>query len=124
MTGDELKKQIEAFAPLLISIVLLVNTYLSAKGLPCIGLTDENITTIVSGIASAASVIWTWWVNNNVTNDAQTSQLVLNCMKDGFITDQEVRNFIINKMNDLTKADPNEVKEAVEQSEKLDDTEK
>lgn len=121
MTGDKLKEQIEAFAPLLISIVLLVNTFLSAKGLPCIGLTDENITTLVSGIASAVAVIYTWWTNNNVTEDAQISQLVLKCMKDGLISGGEVRDFLINKMNDLSTADPVEVADVVERSEKLDD---
>lgn len=123
MNGDKLKEQIMAFAPLLVSIVLLINTYLSSKGLPCIGLTETDITTLVSGIASVAAVIWTWWTNNNVTENAQISQLVLDSIKSGILSQDDVLNFIEAKANEAYKGENHteeEVKEIVDRSEYLD----
>lgn len=94
MTGEQIKERILAFAPLLISAVTLINTFLSLKGLPCISIADTDITTTVSAIAGIVSVVWSWWTNNNVTQAAQTSQQVLNGLKDGSITEQQVENLV------------------------------
>lgn len=94
MTGEQLKEKILAFAPLLISAVTLLNTFLSLKGLPCLTIADTDITTTVSAIASIVAVVWTWWTNNNVTPDAQVSQKVLDELKNGSITTEQVEQFV------------------------------
>ena len=96
--GDELKEKILAFAPLVVSLVLLINTFLSAKGLPCIGLTDNDITTLISSIATVVSVIYTWWYNNNVSPNAQTSQVVLDVMNKGYLSREKVLMFVEENM--------------------------
>ncbi len=132
MTSQELKEQIMAFAPLLTSIVLIVNTFLSAKGLPCLGITDTDVTTLVSGIASAAAVIWTWWTNNNVTPYAQVAQEVLNALKSGLISTQDVLDFLQTKLNQpvpetevpgFTEQEADEIVERVDELDNSDPSE-
>lgn len=123
MSKEELKQQIMAFAPLIISIITLVNTFLSAKGMPCIEIENETITQAVSAIATIVSLLWAWWKNNNVTEDSQISQQVLSCMKSGLISGNEVLEFLNEKLNSTPIEDisvEEEVKEAVQHSEDLD----
>ena len=123
MTKEEVKEFIEAFAPLIISIVTLTNMVLSMKGLPCIEIDSATITQAVSGIAGAVSLIVAWWKNNNVTEDSQISQQVLSCMKSGLISGDEVLDFLDKKLDSSpfeTETVEEEVKEAVQHSEDID----
>ena len=36
---------------------------------------------VVLSIASAATILWSWWFNQNVTSEAQQAQLVLRQLK-------------------------------------------
>lgn len=123
MNSDQLKQQIQAFAPLIISALTLTNTFLSMKGLPCIEIDNANITQAVSAIATIVSVVWAWWQNNNVTGKSQVSQKVLSALKSGTVTDNEVEEFLDDKTNPAPaeeKTVKEEVKEAVQHSEDLD----
>ena len=123
MTGEQLKEQIEAFAPLLISILTLTNTFLSMKGMPCIQIDNATITQAVSAAATIVSVVWAWWRNNNVTEKAKISQEVLYGMKTGIVSDDEVLNFLNDQIQGAPIEDvpvEEEVKEAVQRSEDID----
>ena len=123
MTGEQLKEQILAFAPLIISILTLTNTFLSMKGLPCIEIDNATITQAVSAIATIISILWAWWKNNNVTEKAKISQEVLSSMKTGIVSDNEVLNFLNDQIQGTPIEDlpvKEEVKEAVQHSEDID----
>lgn len=126
MTSQELKEQIMAFAPLLSSIVLLVNTYLSATGKPCIGITDSQITTCVSAVATVVVVILAWWKNNNVTPESQVSQEVLNAMKCGLVSTTDVLDFLSKKITPVIDEAPGftqeEADRIIEEVDELDNS--
>lgn len=94
MSGEELKAKIVAVAPLLITILALINSFLTLKGLPSIQIGNEVITTIINNTADIACIIWCWWKNNNFTKDAQITQPVLNGLKAGTITEKQVENLV------------------------------
>lgn len=123
MTGEQVKEQIMAFAPLIISIITLINTFLSLKGLPCLEIGNQAITDTVSSIATIVSVTWAWWRNNNVTRKAQVSQEVLTDLKSDVITEGEVKDFLKNSKDPSPieiETIEEEVKEAVQHSEDID----
>lgn len=94
MSGEELKAKIMAVAPLLITILALVNSFLTLKGLPAIEIGNELITTVINNIADIVGIVWCWWKNNNFTKPAQITQPVLNGLKAGTISEQQVENLV------------------------------
>lgn len=94
MNAEELKAKIVAVAPLLITILALVNSFLTLKGLPSIQIGNEVITNIINNIADIVGIVWCWWKNNNFTKDAQIAQPVLNGLKAGTISEQQVDNLV------------------------------
>ena len=68
------------------SIVLglaLINQLLIACGKSPIEIGEEDITILVSTIATVASAIWSWWKNNSFTKEAQVADELLKQMKGG-----------------------------------------
>ncbi len=94
MNKQEIIAKINAIAPLLVTLVGCINAFLTLRGLPNLEIGDETITLVVSGIATIIGEIWGWWRNNNWTQDAQITQPVLNGLKAGTITQQEVNNLV------------------------------
>lgn len=101
MNKDEVVAKIQALAPLLITIVALVNSFLTLKGLPAIEIGNEIITTLVNSFATIVGTVWCWWSNNNFTRKAQTAQPVLNLLKEDKITTEQVNNFVQDAQSDL-----------------------
>lgn len=121
MTGEELKAKIVAVAPLLITILAMVNSVLTIMGKPSLEIGSEQITSVVSGIATIAGTIWCWWKNNNWTKDAQTTQPVLNLLKEDKITTEQVDNFVKNAPAKEEKVDvDDEVDKFLNEIDKLD----
>lgn len=94
MTKEELTAKISALAPLIITFFGLINGILTLRGMPNIQIGDEVITTVVNGLATIIGSLWGWWRNNNWTKKAQEAQPVLNGLKKGTITTQEVRDLV------------------------------
>lgn len=126
MTKDEIMAKITAVTPLIIAAFGIINGALKLKGLPAIEIGDDTITDLINSIATIVGTGWSWWKNNNWTKDAQTSQAVLNGLKDGFITTQEVNNFVDDPSvasDEPVMHTQEEVDEIVNRSEELDNQE-
>lgn len=96
ITKEELMAKINALIPLIITCFGLINGVLTLKGLPALEIGDEVITTVINGIATIIGTCWGWWRNNNWTKDAQITQPVLNGLKAGSITPEEVNDLVDN----------------------------
>lgn len=94
MTKNELVAKINAIAPLLVTLIGCINAFLTLRGLPCIQIGDEAITLCISGIATVIGEFWSWWRNNNWTTKAQVTQPVLNGLKQGSLTTEQVEQFV------------------------------
>ncbi len=80
---------------LLISLILiLVNIVLSAFGVNPIIVSEDSIGMIISGALAIISPIYMMWKNWNGTKEAQTSQEVLDLMKQGLTTVEQVQKYI------------------------------
>lgn len=68
----------------------LVNSIFVAAGRPIIELEDETITVLINALFTVAAAIWSWWKNNSVTPSAQTADIVLDALKAGTVTKDEI----------------------------------
>ena len=94
MDKNELVAKIKAIAPLIITLLALINSFLTLKGLPSLEIGDQAITNTINTIADIVGIIWCWWKNNNFTVKAQVTQPVLNLLKKNRLTTGQVRQFI------------------------------
>lgn len=60
-----------AIARLIIALLLSLNTILGMAGINPIPISDDLIYTVVSGIATILSLVWTWWKDNDITEKAR-----------------------------------------------------
>ena len=91
---------------LLISLILiLVNIVLSAFGVNPIIVSEDNLYMIISGALAILAPLYAMWKNWNGTKEAQTSQEVLDLMKQGLATADQVQEYIENvkKIADSSK---------------------
>ena len=91
---------------LLISLILiLVNIVLSAFGVNPIIISEDSIGMIISGALAIIAPIYMMWKNWNGTKEAQTSQEVLDLMKQGLTTVEQVQKYIdeVKKLADSQK---------------------
>lgn len=65
---------IKAFIRLLVAAILMLNSFLTAKGLNPIPFDESAFSNIALQVATWLSVIWVWCRNNNVTSAAKEAQ--------------------------------------------------
>lgn len=65
---------IKAFIRLLVAVILMFNSILTAKGLNPIPFDESAFSNIALQIATGLSTLWIWWKNNNVTRTAKEAQ--------------------------------------------------
>ena len=61
----------------------LINQLLLACGKTTINIGEEDISLLVSTVATVASAVWAWWKNNSFTKEAQVADDLLKQMKGG-----------------------------------------
>ena len=71
----------QAIIRLLVATIVLLNQVLVAYGWNPIPYSEEEIYSGLSALASAITVLWIWWKNNNVTKEAQQAQKHLDELK-------------------------------------------
>ena len=62
--------RVKAITRLIVTGILFLNAILTASGHNPIPLDESFIGQVVSDIASLVAIIWAWWRNNNLTQDA------------------------------------------------------
>lgn len=77
-----MNKEIQkAIARLVVTAVLLINGYLTAKGINPLPFDETAAGELASEILAAISCIWVWWKNNNITKSACQAQENCNALK-------------------------------------------
>ena len=63
-------ERVNAIGRIIVTGVLFINAVLTASGHSPIPFDEGAINETVSNLAAAASIVWVWWKNNNVTKHA------------------------------------------------------
>lgn len=71
----------QAFIRLAVTVVLMINAALTAKGMNPIPFDETLVTECLTYLASGVTAVWAWWKNNNVTAEAQAAQVLKDDMK-------------------------------------------
>lgn len=88
------KSTIETIAGTIAGIISFGNMILANYGWIPLDITSDQIYQFISTVAVIVSAVFIWWKNNNVTPDAKKSQEVLDGLKDGTITTNEVNELL------------------------------
>ena len=96
---------LKSWVSLISLILILVNIVLSAFGVNPIIVSEDSIGMIISGALAIIAPIYMMWKNWNGTKEAQTSQEVLDLMKQGLATAEQVQDYVdeVKKMVDPQK---------------------
>ena len=78
---DTRTERIRAITTLIVTALLLVNTILTASGKNPVPYSESAVYEIISNLLSAIAVLYTWWKNQNITEEAAKAQGWLNEMK-------------------------------------------
>lgn len=76
-----MKGKVEALIRLIVALVPAINiilVYFNKSPLP---FSEDEINVALSAVVSFIGILWSWWKNNNITFEAQTSQKLLDSMK-------------------------------------------
>lgn len=75
-------------------VVALANQCLALFGQDLLPFTDNLVYQIISVVATIVIAIISAWKNNDITPVARTAGRVLDALKDGKITEEEVENLL------------------------------
>lgn len=64
----------QAITRLIVTAILFVNAMLTMAGKNPIPLDETAVGVVVSGLLSGAAILWSWWKNNNITQNALKAQ--------------------------------------------------
>ena len=73
----------KAIIRLLVTLVLVINAGLTAKGLNPIPFDESAVTDVLTQLFAAGSIVWSWWKNNNITKKARAQKEISNKLKTG-----------------------------------------
>lgn len=80
----------KAIIRLIVQAVLLFNMALTLAGKNPLTVDESALTDWLTTTMTAASSIWIWWKNNNVTKHAQYAQQSLNELKKAHVDDSKI----------------------------------
>lgn len=87
-SAEESKNErVMAAVRLIVAIVTVINIVAQPFGWQPLGIDQEQLYMVLSGIASIAATLWAWWKNNNVTHASQAGQRVTDTIKSGEAVD-------------------------------------
>lgn len=82
----------KAIARLIITVIVVVNMILTAKGIDPIPFDETAITEAISYVLGGLGVVWAWWKNNPIRNHAIKAQKDLEAYK--VITEDEDKSIL------------------------------
>lgn len=62
--------RVQAITRLVVTAVLFINAILTAKGINPIPIDEGTVEEVIADIALGISTVWTWWRNNNISENA------------------------------------------------------
>lgn len=75
------KERIKAIANLIVEVLVLVNMVLTAMGKSPIPFDDQKTLEVLSYMLAGLQTLRVWWLNQNMTVEAETAQKMLDDMK-------------------------------------------
>lgn len=72
----------KAIIRLFVALVPVANIVLVQFGKSPLPFTQEEVNTGLSAIVAVIATVYAWWKNNNITIEAQTSQKILDQLKE------------------------------------------
>lgn len=75
------REKVKAIVTIIAAGIAFINTILTAKGINPIPFSEEAVYEWVSVGVNAVLIIYAWWKNQNVTDEAQIGQLVIDDLK-------------------------------------------
>ena len=85
-----MNEKTKAIIRLIVQAVLLFNMALTLAGKNPLAVDESALTDWLTTTMTAASSIWIWWKNNNVTKHAQYAQQSLNELKKARVDDSKI----------------------------------
>ena len=76
-----MNEKTKAITNLIIAVVLLINAILTAMGKNPLPFNESEVTGAVAYLASGIDLIWVWWKNQNISDEAASLQGTLKQMK-------------------------------------------
>ena len=95
----------KAIIRLLVTLVLVINAGLTAKGLNPIPFDESAVTDVLTQLFAAGSIVWSWWKDNNVTKKARAQKELSKKLKTG-----EVATVTVPKVEDEGLPDDCDIK--------------
>lgn len=78
---------------LIVCGLALLNAVMDILGLPHLEIADAQVTQVVNVVLLVTTYAWGFWKNNNFTEDAKASQIILNELKETNAEDIEIETF-------------------------------
>lgn len=75
-------------------IFTMVNYVLNIMGKPVININENEIAAWVTAIVGVVGIIYSWYKNQSITKPAQVADDVMQILKDGKITLEELEDFV------------------------------
>lgn len=76
-----MNEKLKGIIRLLVTLVLVFNSYLTAKGLNPIPFDENAFTEIATELFSGIAVLWSWWKNNNMTKESIAANKIMKDFK-------------------------------------------
>ena len=89
-----MKIKVSTIARIGVLIVALANQCLALFGQDILPFTDNMVYQIITVVATIVIAVISAWKNNDITKVARTAGRVLDALKDGKITEDEVDNML------------------------------
>ena len=77
-----------------ILLLALINAILQMGGMNVLPITNENLTTVISGIFLVGSAIYSAYTNFNVSTASQTAQKITDAIKNGEVLAEDIEEII------------------------------
>ena len=84
---------LKSWVVLISLLLILTNIILSAFGVNPISISDDSLYLVISGALAILAPIYAMWKNWNGTKESQTSQVILDLMKQGLATADQIQAY-------------------------------
>ena len=84
---------LKSWVMLISLIIILVNIILSAFGVNPIAISSDNLYLVISGALGILAPLYAMWKNFNVSKESQASQVILDLMKQGLATTEQIKEY-------------------------------
>lgn len=82
------------YASAVVLILTMTNYILAMLGKPLVSIDEGKIETVVAAVIGVGGIIYSWYKNQSITKPAQVADDIMQILKDGKVTIEELEDFI------------------------------